>query len=210
MKVLLIEDSSEIVDTLCLSFQLRWPGATLVSTAKGAEGIELAETESPDIIILDIKLPDTGGFEVLKQIRLFSDVPIIILTVRDEEMDKVRGLEMGADDYITKPFSPLDLLARVKATLRRTGMRHPEGEDIPPLVARDLIINFFARQVFVRNQLVHLTPTEYRLLYTLVRNEGRTVTHQALRQQVCGSAEYVQSSTLKKYIHQLRSKLGDT
>jgi len=170
----------------------------------------LAETESPDIIILDINLPDIAGFEVLKQIRLFSDVPIIILTVRDEEVDKVRGLETGADDYITKPFSPLDLLARVKATLRRAGMRHPEGENIPPLVAGDLTVNFFTREVRVRNQSVHLTPIEYKLLYALVRNPERTVTHQALRQQVWGSANYVQPSTVKKYIHQLRSKLGDS
>ena len=210
MKILVIEDSPEIVDTLSLTFELRWPEATLISTDKGAEGIELAETESPDIIILDVNLPDIGGFEILKQIRLFSDVPIIILTVRGEEVDKVRGLETGADDYITKPFSPLDLLARVKATLRRAGMRHPEGENIPPLVAGDLTINFFTREVFVGSQPVHLTPIEYRLLYSLVRNPGRTITHQGLRQQVWGSADYVQSSTVKKYIHQLRSKLGDT
>ncbi|MBL7209782.1 MAG: response regulator transcription factor [Dehalococcoidia bacterium] len=209
MKVLLIEDRQEIINTLSLTFKLRWPEATLLSTPEGAKGIEMAESESPDIIILDINLPDMEGFEVLEQIRLFSDVPIIILTVREAELDKVRGLEMGADDYVVKPFSAIDLLARVRAVLRRVGVRHPEDEELPPFTAGDLTINFLTREVLLRGEPVHLTPTEYKLLHYLVRNQGRVATHEALRQHVWGSAEYVDPSTVKKNIHQLRSKLGD-
>ena len=211
MKVLLIEDSPEIVSTLSLTFKLRWPEAILVATDKGAQGIEMVESESPDIIILDINLPDMTGFEALEQIRLFSDVPTVILTVRDDEVDKVRGLEMGADDYITKPFSPLDLLARVKAVLRRSGLRHPEEEDLPPLVTGNLTINFSTREVLLGDGRVHLTPTEYKVLCCLARNEGRIVTQETLKHQVWGSeARYIHASVLKKYVYQLRTKLGDS
>ena len=210
MKALLIEDNQEIVSTVSLTFKLRWPDAVLLSSDKGAEGIAMTETESPDIIILDINLPDMEGFEVLKQIRLFSDVPIIILTIRETEVDKVMGFEMGADDYITKPFSPLDLLARVKAVLRRAGMPQSGGEDVPPFTAANLTVNFTTREVYLSDKRMHLTPTEYKLLCQLVRNEGRTVTQQALRQQVWGNTEYVDPSTIKKYIYQLRTKLSDT
>lgn len=210
MKVLLIEDSPEVVNTVSLTFRLRWPEAILISTDKGSRGVEMAETESPDIVILEINLPDMTGFEVLEQIRLFSDMPIVILTVREDEVDKVRGLEMGADDYITKPFSPLDLLARVKAVLRRSGLRHFEQEELPSLAMGNLIINFPTREVILGNERVHLTPTEYRVLGCLARNEGRIVVQEALRQQVWGNeARYIHASVLKKYIYQLRSKLRD-
>jgi len=210
MKVLLIEDRQEIVDTLSLTFKLRWPEATLLSTPEGTKGLEMAESESPDIIILDINLPDMEGFEVLEQVRLFSEVPIIILTVREAELDKVKGLEMGADDYIVKPFSALDLLARVKAVLRRAGVHRPDNEKLPPFIAGDLTINFLTREILLHGEPLHLTPTEYELLRYLVRNEGRVATHEALRQHVWGSAEYIDPSTVKKNIHQLRSKLGAT
>ena len=210
MKILLIEDSPEIVNTVSLTFKLSWSDAVLVATDNGAKGIEMAETESPDIIILDINLPDIEGFEVLSQVRLFTDVPIIILTVRDAEADKVRGLETGADDYITKPFSALDLLARVKAVLRRAGVQRPREEDTPAYIAANLTINFATREVMLDGEQVHFTPTEYKLLCHLVRNKGRIVTQQALQRWVWGGTEYVDPSTIKKYICQLRTKLGDT
>ena len=206
----MIEDSPEIVNTLSLTFKLSWSDATLVIADNGAKGVEMVETESPDIAILDINLPDTEGFEVLKEIRLFSDMPVIILTIRGAEVDKLRGLEMGADDYITKPFSPLDLLARVKAVLRRAGMQHREGQDIPSYTAAKLTIHFATREVILSGKRVHLTPTEYKLLYHLVRNEGRIVTQQALQRSVWGNTDYIAPSTIKKYIYQLRSKLDDT
>ena len=210
MKIMLIEDSPEIVNTVSLTFKLSWSDAVLVSTDNGAKGIKMTETESPDIIILDINLPDIEGFQVLKEIRLFSNVPVIILTIREAEVDKIRGLETGADDYITKPFSPLDLLARVKAVLRRTGVQRSRGEDIPPYITANLTINFATREVILNGERLHFTPNEYKLLSHLVRNEGRTVTQQALQRWVWGGTEYVDPSTIKKYIYQLRTKLDDT
>ena len=122
MKVLVIEDDHGVVESLTICFELMWDGATVISATGGEKGIELARADSPDIIILDLGLPDMGGFVVLRHIRNFSDVPIIILTARNEETDKVKGLELGADDYITKPFTPADFLARVKSVLRRSHM----------------------------------------------------------------------------------------
>ncbi len=128
MKVLIIEDDREIIEAISLAFQIRWPEAKVVSTHCGANGAELVESETPDIVILDLGLPDVNGFEVLRQIRLFSHVPVVILTVRTDEADIVKGLEWGADDYITKPFRQLELLARVKALIRR--QRPSEEEQV--------------------------------------------------------------------------------
>jgi len=211
MKVLLIEDNQEVVSSVFLTFRLRWPEATFVSTDEGAKGIKMVETESPNIIILDINLPDMTGFEVLERIRRFSDVAIIILTVRGDQIDELRGLEMGADDYITKPFSPASLLARIKAILRRPGIRHPQEEELPELVAADVTINFSTRQVLRRDQTLHLTPTECKILMCLARNRGKIVPQETIKQGVWGSeARYVDDSALKRYIYQLRTKLGDS
>lgn len=209
MKVLVIEDNPEIVRTVSLCFQLRWQGATIISAAEGGKGLQSAQTESPDIVILDLGLPDMDGFEVLKQIRLFSNVPVIILTVREDELDKVRGLEEGADDYITKPFSPLDLLARVKAVVRRSHMPEQWENHVPPFQAGPLTINFSSREVTYNSEAVHLTPHEFDLLTFLVKNEGKVLSHQSLRNSVWGT-EFIDVSTLKKYIYQLRLKLQDT
>lgn len=210
MKALLIEDSPEIVNTCSLCFKIRWPEVQIVSAPKGARGVELAASESPDIIILDINLPDMEGFEVLKRIRQFSDVPIIILSVRDSELDKVRGLETGADDYITKPFSGLDFVARVKAALRRASPHLAKGEDIPPYISGDLSITFSTKEVTLQGQPVHFTPVEYKLLAILARSAGKVVSQESLIQQVWGGTDYVTPATLKKYIYQLRLKLDDT
>jgi DNA-binding response OmpR family regulator len=119
MKILVIEDDQQIVEAITLAFQIRWPEAKLVSTQQGEKGIELVESEKPDIVILDLGLPDINGYDVLKQIRMFSDIPILILTARTEESDIVKGLEWGADDYMIKPFHQLELLSRIKALTRR-------------------------------------------------------------------------------------------
>src|SRR4030042_4480466 len=117
IKVLLVEDDPEIVESLTILFELRWDGATIISATQGKKGIELARADFPDVIILDLGLPDIDGLEVLCQIRSFSDVPVIILAARHEETDKVKGLKLGADEYITKPFYPNDFLARIKDVL---------------------------------------------------------------------------------------------
>jgi len=208
MKALLIEDSPEAINTVSMAFEFRWPEATIISAVDGAKGVEMAEAESPDIIILEINLPDVDGFEVLKQIRLFSDVPVIILSVRDAELDRVRGLEDGADDYIVKPFSVLDFLARVKSALRRSG-RHYSEENIPPFVSADLNIDFQSKEVLLRGKPVQLTPTECQLLGHLVRNEGRFISYQNLEQKLYGRPGNVDPSTIRRYVYQLRAKLED-
>jgi DNA-binding response OmpR family regulator len=209
MKILLIEDSPEIVKGVTLTFKLRWQDATVIAFDEGAKGIQAIESESPDIVILDINLPDMTGFEVLERIRSFSDVPIIVLTIRDDEVDELRGLEMGADDYIVKPFSPVNLLTRVKVVLRRAGVRREEKE-LPPLAIGNIAINFSRKEVFVGDRRVHLTPNESKILYYLARNGGKLVTQEEIKQQLWGSeAEYIDNSGLKRYIYQLRIKLGD-
>lgn len=206
MKVLLIEDAEEIVDTISLCFELRWPGVNVISTAEGGQGLTLTETESPDVVILDLGLPDMDGFEVLKKIRAFSNVPIIIVTVRSEEMDKIKGLELGADDYITKPFSHMELLARIQAVLRRTSVPESKVKE-KPFYSSGLNIDFATRTVVVDGQPVKLTPTEYNLLHYLVMNADTTLTHRALLEKVWGE-EYLDSPEyLKVYIQRLRNKL---
>jgi len=211
MKALLIEDSQEIVNAVSLTFGLRWPEANLLSADEGDKGIRMVEEESPDIVILDINLPDMSGFDVLERIRLFSDVPVIILTVRGEQIDELTGLEMGADDYIVKPFSPANLLTRVRAVLRRSGSHSSQETKLPPVVAGDLTINFSSREVIRGNERASLTPTEYKVLFCLVRNQGKIVAQDVIKQQVYGNeARYVDSTALKRYIYQLRNKLGDS
>lgn len=208
MKVLLVEDNKEIQEAISLIFELHWPGSEVLISSEGAHGITKTEEESPDVIILDLGLPDIDGFKVLKGVRDFSDVPIIILTVRGDEIDKVRGLELGADDYIVKPFSHMELLARVRAVLRRSHI--PELKEAEkPIVLPNLSIDFSSRTVTKKGKKIKLTPTEFNLLQCLIRNEGKVLTHHALLTKVWGE-EYTDSSEyLKVYIQRLRDKLEE-
>jgi len=207
MKVVIIEDDPDIVEAVSLCFDLRWPGVEVVSANEGIAGLDLIEKESPDITMLDVGLPDIDGFEVCRRIRLFSDVPIIMLTVKDQEFDKVKGLELGADDYITKPFSHVELLARIKAVLRRSTMPQLEKEE-EPLTVNKLRIDFASHEVRVDGVEVKLTPIEYRLLHSLARNAGRVIPHRVLLEKVWG-ADYVDSTDyLKVYMQRLRAKLS--
>jgi len=203
-----IDDSPEIIEVVSLCFQLRWSGATMVSASSGAQGLALTEAENPDVVILDIGLPDMDGFQVLREIRLFSQVPVIMLTVRDEETDVVRGLELGADDYITKPFSHIELLARVQAVLRRT-----QGQVVTeerPFVSGNLVIDFASNEVKLNGELVKLTSTESKLLYHLVRSEGRLLTHENLLRKVWGETYVESRDLLRVHIQHLRQKIGDS
>ena len=202
MKVLIIEDDKEIVDAISLAFQIRWPEAKVVSTRLGKKGVEQVESEAPDIVILDLGLPDINGFEVLRQIRLFSNVPIIILTVRAEETDIVKGLEWGADDYIIKPFRQLELLARVKALIRRLT---PSEEE--PLVVGPLRLDATTGQLFHDSQEIALTITESRLLSHLMRNAGHVVTHSSLAEAIWGNDYPGAADSLKVHIRRLREKI---
>jgi len=203
MKIVIIEDAADIVEAVSLCFELRWPGSDILSSAEGKRGLELIERESPDIVILDLGLPDIDGFEVLKDIRRFSNVPVVIFTARTAEADIVRGLELGADDYITKPFSHIELLARVQSI--------PKSGASGYFSAGDLHIDFDGREVRLAGRTVQLTPTEYNMLYQLVCNEGQVLSHRYLLEKVWGSGSLDDDiSYIKVYVQRLRDKLKDS
>ncbi|MFC1932641.1 response regulator transcription factor [Chloroflexota bacterium] len=209
MKVVVIDDSPEIIEVVTLCFQLRWSDATMVSADTGAKGLELVEKENPDVVILDIGLPDMDGFQVLREIRRFSQVPVIMLTVRGEDTDVAKGLELGADDYITKPFSHIELVARVQAVLRRVqGL--PVSSEERPFVSSKLSVDFSSNEVRVDGQPARLTSTESKLLYMLIRNEGHLVTHENLLTKVWGETYVDARDLLRVHIQHLRQKLGDS
>lgn len=203
MKTLIIEDDPQIVEAISLALGMRWPDAEVVSSHLGKKGIELVKNDSPDIVILDLGLPDIHGFEVLKQIRAFSHIPIIILTISREEPSIVRGLELGADDYVVKPFSQLELLARIKAMLRRGGTDDEESV----LVYGALEFNPATRQATIEQKEVNLTPTEGRILYHMLKHPGRVVSHSSLAEAIWGTDYPGAADSMKVYIWRLREKL---
>jgi len=205
MKVLVVDDEPDVIKVIAMSFRMRQPAWEVIAAQDGPEALALIELERPSVILLDVGLPEMDGFEVLKAIRLFSDTPVIMLTVKDDELSKVQGLELGADDYVTKPFSHLELLARVRAVLRRAQTLPLVYEQ--PFVSGNIQVDFVRREVTVHGQPVALTGTEYRLIYHLVRNSGRVMTHEALLARVWGREYTDEISYLKSYINRLRSKL---
>ena len=208
MKVLVVEDDPGIVEVVSLCFQLRWSGTTVISAENGGKGVELVETESPDVVILDIGLPDMDGYDVLREIRRFSDVPVLMLTVRGEDTDIAKGLELGADDYITKPFSHIELIARVQAVLRRAqGLSVTDEER--PFTSGKLSVDFNRNEVLVDGEVVKLTSTERKLLYYLIRNEGRILSHESLLTKVWGDSYVDARDLLRVHIQHLRQKLED-
>jgi two-component system KDP operon response regulator KdpE len=206
MKILVVDDDQQILEAVTVGFQLQWQDATIIAAANGETGLEAFYEHEPDVVVLDVAMPLKNGFEVLQEIRRVSDTPVLMLTARGEEMDQVRGLELGADDYVVKPFSHLALIARVKAVLRRAELPPPTNA-LPDFVAGDLTINFQNHQVARGGELVKLTPVEYKLLYHLVRNAGRLMPHQALLDRVWGADYDATTDYLKVFISRLRSKL---
>ena len=205
MRVLVVDDEPDVIKVITMSFRMQQPAWEVISAQEGWEALALIEGEHPDVVLLDIGLPEMSGFEVLKAIRLFSDVPVIMLTVREDELSKVQGLELGADDYVTKPFSHLELLARVRAVLRRVQALPLTHEK--PYISDDIQVDFARHEVTVRGQPVALTSTEYRLLYHLVRNAGRVMPHETLLARVWGREYTDEIVYLKSYINRLRNKL---
>jgi len=206
MKVLVIDDDARLRDALEIGIQLQWEDAHVLTAADGEVGLDLFFNEEPDIVLLDVNLPLKNGFEVLKAIRQVSDVPVIMLTARGEDIDQVRGLELGADDYIGKPFSHLALMARIKAALRRAELP-PPVQALPDFQAGELAIHFQNQEVTVGGRRVKLTPVEYKLLYHLVRNAGHLLPHQALLDRVWGGDYDASPEYLKVFISRLRAKL---
>jgi two-component system, OmpR family, KDP operon response regulator KdpE len=208
MRILVVDDEPDVVESVRLGFTLQWREIDVVGAANGEAALDSIERERPDIVVLDIGLPDINGFEVLRQIRAFSDVPVVMLTARDDALDKVKGLELGADDYVTKPFNHLELMARVKAVLRRLDMPAPASR-APSFRSGDLEVDFARQEARLRGERLDLTPTEYKLLYHLVRNAGQVLQHGTLLAKVWGREYVDEVDYIRVYIRRLRDKLGD-
>jgi two-component system KDP operon response regulator KdpE len=206
MKVLIIDADPHVLDALSVGLQLQWQDCEVVTAAGGEAGEQAFFDHLPDVVLLDPALPDRSGYDVLRVIRRVSDVPVLVLSARGEEHDQVRGLELGADDYVVKPFGHLALLARIKAVLRRAELPPPVAAR-PDFVAGDLTINFQSHQVVVHGEPVRLTPVEYKLLYHLVRNAGHLLPHQALLDRVWGADDGATTHHLKVFVSRLRAKL---
>ena len=202
--VVLIEDEPEI--RRFLRATLLSHGYRLVEAVTGQEGLQAAETRQPDLIILDLGLPDMDGLEVIRRLREWTGVPILVLSARGQEADKVAALDAGADDYVSKPFGVSELLARTRASLRRAE-RTGRAADEQSFSTGDLQVDFAHRRVTVKGQDVHLTPIEYRLLTTLARHAGKVLTRNQLLKEVWGRAYTDQAHYLHVYMAHLRRKI---
>ena len=210
MRLAIIEDDPEIMEVVSIAFETAWPGSQIVSAPNAVEGLEMVKNETPDVIILDVALPegDSSGFDLCKEIRTFSEVPIIMVTARTREVDIVRGLELGAADYLTKPFSSVELLARTRAVLRRVQVG-PLGALTHPFVSKELSVDYDNREVLVHGEPVKLTPTEYKMLCYLVRNPRQVLTNQAILDEVWGQEYRNSNGLVKAHVQRLRKKLKD-
>ena len=202
--ILIVDDDEGMRETLTAMLRRDY---RVLRAATGEFALQILEKEDVDLILLDVRLPGISGFEVLRRIRQISDVPVVMLTAAGEETDHVRGLELGAYDYLVKPFSHLALMAHIKAVLRRADLP-PPARAVPNFVAGDLTVNFESEQVTVGGEPVELTPVEYKLLYHLVRNAGRLLPHRLLLDRVWGADYAASPDHLKVFVSRLRAKLG--
>ncbi len=203
--ILVVDDEERMARFIRLN--LEHDGFQVVEAHKGMEAVNEIRTKMPDVVILDVMMPDIDGFEVLQLIRETSTVPVIMLTAKGEEDDRVRGLELGADDYVTKPFSPRELVSRVRAVLRRTEPTNPASEGGVIVVDEHLRMDFGRREVKLDGELVKLRPTEYRLLYHLVQNAGWVLTYDQILAKVWGYEYRDEPHYVRLYVNYLRQKL---
>jgi len=203
-RILVIEDDPAIRRVLKLS--LNAAGYQVLESPTAAGGIKAISQDDPKVVILDLGLPDTDGLDVIKHVREWSQIPIIVLSARGQEADKVKALDRGANDYLTKPFGVQELLARVRAAIRQAvTARTTSHESV--VEVRDLKVDFARQQVWVRGDEVRLTPTEYRLLTMLVRHRGEIVTHRQLLREVWGPDSVNENEYVRVYVGQLRRKI---
>ncbi len=206
-RALVVEDDPNIVDLIRSNLAVR--GFDTVVSADGSRALQLLDTEQPDIVLLDLMLPEADGFELCRLMRERSGVAIIVVSARGGERDKVTALNMGADDYMTKPFSIEELLARIAATLRRTRPAVP-SDDVPQVIDIGVLrIDLVSEQVFRRGERVHLTPTEFALLRELATNRGKLLTHAHLLRRVWGRGYETETEYVRVYVRRLRAKLED-
>ncbi|TKB60779.1 MAG: response regulator [Nitrospira sp.] len=204
--ILLIEDEPEIRRFLRTTLPVH--GFRLYEATTGRDGLAEAQARNPDLILLDLGLPDLEGSEVIRQVREWTTTPIIVLSARDQEQVKVAALDLGADDYVTKPFGVNELLARMRAALRHTSRPADGGDSVFTLGdLGDLKVDLGRRQVFVSGKEIHLTPIEYKLLTTLIRYAGKVLTHRQLLKEVWGPLHVDEGHYLRVYMRQLRNKL---
>ncbi len=200
-RILIVDDEPQIRRVLRTT--LTSQGYTVAEAKNGDEALEQIREERPDLILLDVNMPGRSGLDVCRDIRRTGDIPIIMLTVRNTERDKVQALDAGADDYVVKPFGSEELLARIRAALRRAA----PSEAMPPFLSADLTIDFEKRAVIVRGQLVRITPKEFELLRQLVANQGKALSHRRLLQAVWGPDYGDETEYLRVFINQLRKKI---
>jgi DNA-binding response OmpR family regulator len=203
MKVLVVDDELPILEAV--AYNLRKEGYETLTAIDAERCLALASSENPDLIILDVMLPSASGFDICRRLRVSNNVPIIMLTARAEETDRVVGLELGADDYITKPFSMRELMVRVKTVLRRTAQ---EGDGLPSkITVGDLLIDTERHEVRMAGRLIELSPKEYQLLVYMADNPDRPFTRQTLLDRVWGADAYIGEKTVDVHIRWLREKL---
>ena len=208
MRLLLVDDDVDVRASVRLGFELQWRDIEVLEAERGADALRLVEEHRPDLVLLDVGLPDIDGYGVLREIRAFSSVPVIMLTARDQPIDKVRGLEGGADDYIAKPFDHLELMARVRAVLRRLDVKAP-AQRTAAYRKGSVEIDTDAHVTRVEGSPVALTPTEWRILEQLVANVGWVVPRERLAARVWGRDEPGDLDALRVFVRRLRGKLGD-
>lgn len=206
-RVLVVDDEPRIINFIRMNLELE--GHQVIEARSGIEALELVRTALPDIVLLDVMMPDLDGFETLRMLREFSNIPVIMLTAKGEENDRVYGLELGADDYITKPFGPRELSSRIKAVLRRAAMPSASPEQAILRIDDRLSVDFNRREVIVNGERIKLRPTEYRLLYHLIENAGWTVPHDQLLAKVWGYEYRDEAHYVRLYVNYLREKIEE-
>jgi two-component system KDP operon response regulator KdpE len=203
MKIVIIEDDISIIDSLSLIIHMIWPECVIISSGLGYEGLNIIKTKFPDAVILDIELPDISGFDILKQVRMFSNLPILVLTVRDSEEDIVKGLETGANDYLVKPFRQMEFLARLKLMLKK---QEPLNSGTPINIG-NWSFDPIGHKIISNNIVIHLTSTECAILSHLALNKGKIVTFSSLANLLWQDKYPGYREAIQVYIWRLRKKI---
>ena len=206
-RILVVDDEPRMIGFIRMNLELE--GHQVLEAHSGLQALEVVRTQLPDLILLDVMMPDLDGFETLRMLREFSSTPVIMLTAKGEENDKVYGLELGADDYVTKPFGPRELSSRIKAVLRRVEMPTSSPDQAILTIDERLQVDFNRREVIVNGERIRLRPTEYRLLYHLIENAGWTVPHDQLLAKVWGYEYRDEAHYVRLYVNYLRKKIEE-
>lgn len=206
-RILVVDDEPRMIGFIRMNLELE--GHRVIEAHNGLEALDAIRTQLPDVVLLDVMMPELDGFETLRMLREFSSTPVIMLTAKGDENDKVYGLELGADDYVTKPFGPRELSSRIKAVLRRADMPSSSPDEAILQVDERLSVDFNQREVIVEGERIKLRPTEYRLLYHLIENAGWTVPHDQLLAKVWGYEYRDEAHYVRLYVNYLREKIEE-